>query len=176
MAESGTARRRPQDRGLKGLAVAVAISLTITACSGIDPGAGSDLPDLPVTDATEFEAHLADLDRPAVVNVWASWCGPCRSEAPLLNQAHAEYGDQIEFIGVAVQDSQPGAKEFLAEFGLPFNHFFDRNRSVPNHYGVFGTPITMFFAPHGELVTTHNGVIDERTLALNLDELARLDG
>lgn len=105
------------------------------------------------------------------MNVWASWCGPCRSEAPLLKQAHAEHGDQIEFIGVDVEDSQAGAKEFLAEFGLEFDHFFDRDRSVPNFYGGFGVPITMFFAPHGEMVHIHNGVIDERTLAINIDEL-----
>ncbi|HUG07700.1 MAG TPA: TlpA disulfide reductase family protein [Acidimicrobiia bacterium] len=131
--------------------------------------------DLPATSAEQFAAHLAALDRPAVVNVWASWCLPCRSEAPLLNQAHAEHGDVIEFIGVDVQDSQRGAKEFLAEFGLEFDHFFDRNRQVPNSYGGIGTPITMFFAPHGELVTIHNGVIDERTLAINIDELTGAD-
>lgn len=109
-----------------------------------------------------------------MVNVWASWCLPCRSEAPLLDQAHAEYGDRIAFIGVDVQDSQTGAREFLAEFGLDFDHFFDRDRSIPNHYGAFGTPVTLFFAPHGDLVQLHNGVIDERTLAIHLDELERL--
>src|SRR5918996_1091044 len=126
--------------------------------------------------ASEFEAHLGGLDDPAVVNVWASWCLPCRSEAPLLDEAHAQYGDKIEFIGVDVQDSQPAAKQFLAEFGLDFAHFFDRDRAIPNFYGGLGTPITMFLAPHGELVTIHNGVIDERTLALNIDELTQLGG
>jgi cytochrome c biogenesis protein CcmG, thiol:disulfide interchange protein DsbE len=135
---------------------------------------GSSLPDLPATTADEFSTHLAALERPAVVNVWASWCLPCRSEAPLLAQAHAEHGDQIEFIGVDVQDSQAGAKAFLAEFELLFDHFFDPDRQVPNAYGGFGTPITFFFAPGGELVSLHNGVVDERTLALNIDELIRL--
>jgi len=134
---------------------------------------GSALPDLPATTADEFSAHLAELDQPAVVNVWASWCLPCRSEAPLFAQAHGEYGDQIEFIGVDVQDSQAGAKAFLAEFELDFDHFFDSDRQVPNAYGGFGTPITLFFAPGGELVSLHNGVVDERTLALNIDELMR---
>ncbi len=147
-------------------------ALILSSCGGesIDV---TEKADLPATNAEEFAAHLAALDRPAVVNVWASWCLPCRSEAPLLNQAHAEHGDVIEFIGVDVQDSQRGAKEFLAEFGLEFDHFFDRDRQVPNSYGGIGTPITMFFAPHGELLTIHNGVIDERTLAINIDELKR---
>jgi cytochrome c biogenesis protein CcmG/thiol:disulfide interchange protein DsbE len=145
------------------------------ACSGgtVDI---SDVPDIPETTAADFEAHLAGVDRPAVVNVWASWCLPCRSEAPLLDRAHEQYGDEIEFIGVDVQDNQTDAKAFLAEFGLAgFDHFFDRDREVPNFYGGIGTPITMFFGPHGELIQTHNGVVDERTLALNIDELLQLE-
>jgi cytochrome c biogenesis protein CcmG/thiol:disulfide interchange protein DsbE len=148
--------------------------VVVTACTASTAADTSDIADLPAITAAEFEAHLAGLDKPAVVNVWASWCVPCRSEAPLLDEAHSQHGDEIEFIGVDVQDSQAGAKQFLAEFGLGFDHFFDRDRAIPNFYGGLGTPITMFFAPHGELVTIHNGVIDERTLALNIDELGQL--
>lgn len=147
--------------------------MAVSACGDGDLR-GSNLPDLPRTSAAEFEARLANLDRPAVVNVWASWCMPCRSEAPLLDQAHAAYGEELAFLGVNVQDSQPAAKDFLAEFGLEFDHVFDPDRAIPAHYGGLGTPITMFFAPAGELLTVHNGVIDERTLAVNIDELRRL--
>lgn len=147
----------------------------MSACGGTTTDT-SAVPDLAAVTAEEFAGHLATLDKPAVVNVWASWCLPCRSEAPLLDQAHEAYGSEIEFIGVDVQDSQTGAKQFLAEFGLDFDHFFDRNREIPNFYGGIGTPITMFFAPGGELVDLHNGVIDERTLALNIDELRSLGG
>ncbi len=155
----------------------VLIAFVVAACgNGIsDNPEAAAIPDLPETDAVSFAAHLETIDRPAVVNVWASWCLPCRSEAPLLNTAFEQYGDEIEFIGVDVQDTQAGAKEFLAEFGLDFDHFFDRNRSVPNSLGGLGTPITFFFGPHGELVSTHNGIVDERTLALNIDELLQLD-
>lgn len=151
-----------------------ALALILAACSG-SPGAGSDIDDLREVTAAEFEAHLADLDRPAVVNVWASWCLPCRSEAPLLSQAVETHGDEIAFIGVDVQDNQADAKQFLAEYGLTdFDHFFDPGRAVPNHYNAFGTPITFFFGPGGELVRAHEGIVDERTLALNIDELLRL--
>lgn len=148
----------------------------LVGCSGSN-GSGSELEDLPEVTVTRFESHLADLDRPAVVNVWASWCLPCRSEAPLLTRAAESYGDEIEFIGVDVQDSQEEAKAFLAEYGLGgLDHFFDPGRSIPNHYKAFGTPITLFFAPGGELIRTHEGIVDERTLALNIDELIRLGG
>jgi cytochrome c biogenesis protein CcmG/thiol:disulfide interchange protein DsbE len=158
---------------LERLALIVLGMLVVTSCSG-EAADTTDIGDLPSIDAAGFEAHLAALERPAVVNVWASWCLPCRSEAPLLAEAHAIHGDRIEFIGVDVEDSQAGAKEFLAEFGLMFDQFFDERRSIPNFYGGFGTPITMFFAPHGELVRIHNGVVDERSLALNIDELIQL--
>ena len=151
-------------------------ALLLAACSGgsADETSATALPDLPVTNAEDFRAHIGTLGRPAVVNVWASWCLPCRSEAPLLNDAFLEYGDELAFIGVDVQDSQSGAKQFLAEFGLDFDHFFDRSREIPNSYGGIGTPITMFFSADGELVTIHNGVVDERTLAINIDELLTL--
>ncbi len=158
---------------------ALILILLVGACggaatteSGSDPD--TNVPDLPAITATEFEAHIAGIEKPAVVNVWASWCLPCRSEAALLDQAFSRHGHEIEFIGVDVQDNQTDAKAFLAEFGLGFDHFFDRDRQVPNFYGGIGTPITLFFAPGGELVKTHNGVVDERTLALNIDELLRL--
>ena len=154
----------------------VLLILVLAACSG-GTGQGDStgaVPDLPSTTAEEFRSHLETIDRPAVVNVWASWCLPCRSEAPLLNEAFLTYEGEIEFIGIDVQDTQAGAKEFLAEFELDFDHFFDRSRDVPNSFGGIGTPITMFFAPNGELVTIHNGVVDDRTLALNIDELLSL--
>jgi len=157
-------------------ALFIAMILTLAACGGASGSTSdSDIADLPETDKAHFEDHLASLETPAVVNIWASWCLPCRSEAPLLNSAFESYGGEVEFIGVAVQDSQPDAKEFLAEFGLAFDHFFDRDREVPNMYAGIGTPITFFFAPGGVLVSTHNGVVDDRTLAVGIDELLLLD-
>lgn len=157
------------------LPIATALLLVVLACGGsaedTTPEGAVPLPD--VTGA-ELEAMLRESDQPALVNVWASWCLPCRAEAPLLNKAFVEYGSQIEFIGVDVQDTREDAREFLDEFGLEFQHFFDPNRAVPNHFAGIGTPITFFFGPSGDLVHTHNGMIDERTLALHLDELLQL--
>ena len=146
------------------------ILLALSACAPAEL-AGQDLADLPPITGEELAATLAESDKPAVVNVWASWCGPCRSEAPLLAAAHAAYGDEIDFIGIDVQDNQADAKNFITEFGLDFTHYFDRTRSVPESYGGFGTPITFFFDGTGTLVDTHLGVIDERALALGIDEI-----
>ena len=146
------------------------VVLVVVACSsptGVDPRT----PELPVIDPAALNELLTSLDRPAVVNIWASWCLPCRAEAPLLQQAHASFGDQVEFIGIAYNDNQPGARQFLDEFDLPFPHYFDQPGEIIAELGGFGVPRTYFFAPGGELIETHNGVIDEQTLALQLDEL-----
>jgi cytochrome c biogenesis protein CcmG/thiol:disulfide interchange protein DsbE len=150
----------------------------LAACAGpaADSGAAPVAPaaELPQITFEEFEALLTSLDKPAVVNVWASWCIPCRAEAPLLNAAYEKYGDRVVFIGVDVQDTQAGAREFLDEFGLPFVHYFDPKRDIANKLGGFGVPNTFFFAPGGVLINSHLGILDERTLALNIDELLNL--
>lgn len=154
---------------------ALVLTIILAACgaSTIETSSAPGV-DLPPTTADEFEVHLATLEKPAVVNVWASWCLPCRAEAPLLNAAFEKYGSELVFIGIDVQDNQADAQAFLAEFGLEFDHFFDPKREIANHYAGLGTPITFFFGPGGELIRAHSGVVDERTLALNIDELLNL--
>ena len=147
------------------------VLLVLVAACGSGNQGEPTTPELSEIDLAGFQQVLADLDRPAVVNVWASWCLPCRAEAPLLRQAHAEFGDQIAFIGIDYDDSQRGARLFLDEFDLPFTHYFDRDGVTISEYGGIGVPRTYFFAAGGELIKIHNGAIDEQTLALQIDEL-----
>lgn len=150
------------------LGVLVILALALFACGGGQADTG---PPLPVLDEATLNLLLVEGDQPLVVNVWASWCIPCRSEAPLLAAAHAEYGDRVRFIGFDVQDSQSEGAAFLAEFGLEFENYFDFGALGRQTLGGIGVPITYFVAPGGEIVITHNGVIDERTLVLGIDEL-----
>jgi cytochrome c biogenesis protein CcmG/thiol:disulfide interchange protein DsbE len=139
------------------------VSVTVTDVDALEP-----------IDPAGIAQILAASPRPVLLNVWASWCGPCRSEAPLLRSAHAEHGAEIEFIGIDVRDSQSGAQTFIADFGLNgFTHYFDAAGAVPANLGGFGVPLTFFFAPGGDLIYLHSGVIDERTLALQIDEMQR---
>lgn len=155
------------------LRLAGVLVVVVTACS--TPAADvSDVAELEHTTPEAVSVLLAESDTPVVLNVWASWCGPCRSEAPLLRAAHREHGDRITFIGMNVRDSQAGARQFIAEFSLGgFEHLFDATGSVPATLGGVGVPITFFFAPGGALVRMHSGVIDEAALALQIDELLR---
>lgn len=148
--------------------------LLVLACSlaacGRDPVA-NEAPDLPTVELAEFARVLAASDKPVVVNVWASWCLPCRNEAPIFTEAYSRYGGQVSFLGLAYNDNQPGAKEFLAEFDLPFPHYFDQFGVVLAEYGGIGVPRTYFFAAGGELLDTHNGEIDAETLTDRIEEL-----
>lgn len=158
------------------IALIAAAALLVAACSSASIPV-DDIPTLPATDAAAMTALLAASDRPVVLNVWASWCIPCRSEAPLLRQAQAESGDRVRFVGVSVRDEQDAARAFVAEFGLTnLEHYFDASGSVPADLGAVGVPHTFFFAPGGDLVFHHAGVIDEGALALQIDELLRREG
>lgn len=150
-------------------AIIVAAAILLAACTS---ASNEDLgPDLPIAQLDEFQETLGASDRPVVVNVWASWCLPCREEAPVLTEALAEYGEQVSFIGLSYDDNQPGAKQFLAEFDLPFPHYFDHDGVILAEYGGRGIPRTYFFGPGGQLVHTFNGPLDAATLALHIDEL-----
>lgn len=155
----------------RGSIALIALAMVAAACGGTSVD-GSSIAPLEPTTPTEVRSLLAESDRPVVLNVWASWCAPCRSEAPLLRSAAEQFGDRVRFLGIDVRDSQEGARSFIAEFELDgFTHLFDASGAVPNDLGGFGVPLTFFFAPRGELVVMHSGVIDERTLALQIDEL-----
>ena len=154
------------------------LALIAASCSG--GGADiSNVPDLPdaTTDGVIDSVRAANI--PAVVNVWASWCGPCRSEAPLLSAAASEFANEVTFIGLNVRDSQNGAKGFIVEFlqGAPIEHVFDRDGStVADLGGTSGVPLTFFMNSDGSVAKIHFGVIDERTLALEVDELIQAGG
>ena len=150
-------------------ATLIALFVLLAACgstAGVARG-----PELASITPDGLVSALASSELPTVVNIWASWCIPCRSEAPLLRQADEAFDGRVEFIGVAVGDRQDSARDFIAEFGIEFVNYFDEGRAVPASLSRTGVPLTFFFDTEGNLIHSHSGVIDERTLAVNIDEL-----
>jgi cytochrome c biogenesis protein CcmG/thiol:disulfide interchange protein DsbE len=172
-------------------AVLLACSAAAVACGAPSGGAGSAgsvaavnaasaplLPEradaLPDFDPARFDALLAQLrGTPVVVNVWGSWCGPCRSEAPLLARAHVEHGREVQFLGVDILDSRPSARGFIAEFGWRFPSVFDPGGEIRDALGFLGQPATVFYDRRGEPVLTWQGPLDERTLERGLRLILR---
>jgi cytochrome c biogenesis protein CcmG/thiol:disulfide interchange protein DsbE len=148
------------------------VAMTAASCGGADIDI-SQIPPVPATSIDEVRLLLDSSTEPVVLNVWASWCVPCRSEAPLLEKAATATPD-VRFVGLNVRDDQDGARQFIAEFFLDaeIEHLFDSGGDIPIELGGSrAVPLTFFYSSGGELVTLHTGVIDERTLALQLDEI-----
>ncbi len=101
-----------------------------------------------------FEKRLVALKGyPVVVNIWASWCGPCRYEFPTLQKLSAKYGTKVAFVGVNSEDSESNAAEFLEEDPVPYPSFSDPNTDLKRHLGAdTGFPDTAFFNSDGKLV------------------------
>lgn len=154
------------------VALLIGTALLAASCSSGPSGPVGDPPP-PVTTA-DVEA-LIQTGAPSVVNVWASWCIPCRSEAPVVSAA-AQAHPGVSFIGLNVRDSGSDAATFIAEFLLdaPMIHVADRSGTIPIDLGGSnGVPLTYFYDSDGELVELHFGVIDEPTMARYLDEIDR---
>lgn len=109
--------------------------------------------------------------RPEIINVWASWCGPCRRELPLLERAHRTVGDAVLFLGVDVRDSRPRALAFLAAHGISYPQVYDETGSVARAFRFAGVPDTVVVSSGGRVVYRHAGELDATALEAALAKL-----
>lgn len=96
---------------------------------------------------------------PAVINNWASWCGPCRQEFPHFQQEAAKHLDQVAFIGVDTQDSKDAYETFLRDNPIPYPSIADPDKELPSwsDTALVGYPNTLFYDRDGKLLYTHQG-------------------
>ena len=110
-----------------------------------------------------FDRRIASLEGyPVVVNVWASWCGPCRFEFPTLQRLSARYGKRVAFVGVDSQDSDDAARTFLEEAPVPYPSYKDGDERIAESLGAGrGLPATAFYDRDGELCFLKQGPYSE---------------
>jgi cytochrome c biogenesis protein CcmG, thiol:disulfide interchange protein DsbE len=126
--------------------------------------------------ADAFRARLRTLrGHPVVVNKWASWCGPCRSEFPFFQRLSVERGRRIAFLGVDGNDNEAAAKRFLRQLPVSYPSYKDPNLKVSAVFnGVQAFPSTAFYDRRGRLSFLHQGAYaTERKLAQDIARYAR---
>ena len=94
---------------------------------------------------------------PAIINVWGTWCAPCRQELPHFGHLIAKYGDRVDVIGIAVEEkSQTTVKKFVKTHGITWPILYDAAGSTQEKFGP-GVPVTSFINKSGKVVYTRYG-------------------
>jgi cytochrome c biogenesis protein CcmG/thiol:disulfide interchange protein DsbE len=108
--------------------------------------------------SVELQRQLASLRGfPVVVNIWASWCPPCRTEAPVFQHVSSELGRRVAFLGVNSADSDDGARALLKRLPVGYPSVTDPSEREADHLRLLGLPATVFFDRHGRQVALHQG-------------------
>lgn len=137
------------------------------------PGPEGELPDVAFHDLEGEPVQIADLEsKPVVINLWASWCPPCRREMPAFEQAQRHFSGEVVFL-FANQGEEPGEiREYLAEEGLQLEGVLrDPDSSLSTGFGTYVMPTTLFFDAEGELHDMHVGEVSAPRLAEYVEDL-----
>lgn len=111
--------------------------------------------------------------KPTVVNLWASWCTPCRTEMPMFEATHQKLGDRVQFVGITDDPNRDAARQAAATTKVTYPLLVDTDEKLQSDLGVTGLPATLFLDKDGVIVERHAGILDQA--ALN-DTIGRLYG
>ncbi|MFN8160232.1 MAG: TlpA disulfide reductase family protein [Solirubrobacterales bacterium] len=138
-------------------ASAIAVIAIEVFADSSDPGA-APAPRLPAEVLVGPRVTLADLrGRPAAVNFWASWCEPCRREAPALERLQRRLGGRAALVGVDYSDDPGSARQMIRDLGLTYPNLRDGSGEVGDAYGLTGLPATAILDPQGRLLRLLRG-------------------
>lgn len=178
-------------------AVKALLALALCAClarpaAAATPGevpVGSTLREAPLYGLTFDYRKLSDFrGKPLVINVWASWCGPCRDEMGSLDRlARRHNGRQFNLIGISTDDHPEKARGFVVSTGVSFDNYLDRKLLLENMLGADRLPLTVLVDARGKVLAKIYGAREwdnprskallERTLGVKLDrDAARAPG
>lgn len=135
-------------------------------------------PDFTVFDKNGKEVKLSDFaGKPAVVNFWASWCGPCQMEMPDFEEKYRELGGEINFLMVNMTDGSREtvkiASTFIEKKGYTFPVYYDTESNAAITYNVYSLPTTYFIDSSGHVTAQTTGAIDGETLQKGIDMIKK---
>ena len=145
------------------------------AVEGEGESAPQPAPDFTVYDAEGNGITLSVLmdGKPTVLNFWASWCGPCRSEMPHIQEAYERLGGEVSFVMINMTDgqreTQESAEEYMAESGWTFPIYFDLDYDAAMTYGAYSLPQTYFIDAEGRLIAAARGSMSAEVLQSGID-------
>jgi cytochrome c biogenesis protein CcmG/thiol:disulfide interchange protein DsbE len=133
---------------------------------------GGRAPDFSLALVDGGQTSLEELRGQVVVlNFWASWCGPCRLEAPVLERVWQDYDGEVAFVGIAHNDTLQRAQSFLERFGVTFPNAVDINGQTAGAYGVTALPETFVIDGEGVVRAHHLGaIVDAEALVSMIEE------
>ena len=106
----------------------------------------------------DYKAQVAALKGyPIVVNIWGSWCIPCRQEFPVFQRVSAKLGKRVGFLGIDTQDPVEDARKFLVEHPVSYPSYVDLDGSLAKSFGIIGTPSTVYYDKDGKQAYLHQG-------------------
>lgn len=132
--------------------------------------------DFTVLDKDGNSVNLSDyIGKPLVVNFWASWCPPCKSEMPDFNEVYKEMGEEITFMMVDMTDGSretiEKAQSFVEDKGYSFPVYFDTKQDAAYTYKVYSIPTTLFIDKDGNLVETVKIAMTKKVLLQNIEKI-----
>ena len=133
-----------------------------------------EAPDFTAVDADGTEVKLSDyVGKPIVLNFWASWCSPCKSEMPEFNAAWEELDGEVQFLMVnmtyGARETVESAREYVEGEGFTFPVLFDTKSEAAIAYSAYSLPTTYFIDAEGYVTARAVGAIDGETLQKGLD-------
>lgn len=148
-----------------------AVVVVGAACGSSDGGdASTTLPDVDVVPLAGGDpVSLADIAGPAVVNLWATWCVPCRREIPDFEEVHRARSDEVRFVGVNIGEDAEQAAEFLDEVGATYDQFLDPQGFAQTGLEAVALPVTIVIDADGEISTRRVGPMDQDDLDAAID-------
>jgi cytochrome c biogenesis protein CcmG, thiol:disulfide interchange protein DsbE len=136
----------------------VALIVVEIATAGGNGGAGQPAYPLPAKVLQGPRVSLADLKgKPALINFWASWCEPCREEAPELARLSRSLHGHAAVVGIDYTDQEDHARDFLRRYGWTFAVLADPDGVYGGHYGFSGLPTTIVLDSEGRIAATLRG-------------------
>ena len=130
-------------------------------------------PDFTVTTLDGQQLRMSDLrGKTVVLNIWASWCDPCKQEAGELNRAYAQYqGRNVAFVGIAFNDDTDPMRDFVKQYGVPYPVALDPEGKISIDLGITGVPETYIVNPDGQMTQKWVGPITAKQLTTLLAPL-----